>query len=49
MNNQQTIALFQETLNVMVYSFNREYKLNDDIAEPTLSVPEENKNIMNPS
>jgi hypothetical protein len=48
MNSQETIDLFQEAFNVMVYSFNREYELNDDRAEPTLSVPETNKNIMNP-
>jgi hypothetical protein len=48
MNSPETIDLFQEAFNVMVYSFNREYELNDDRAEPTLSVPETNKNIMNP-
>jgi hypothetical protein len=48
LNNQQTIDLFQEAFNVMIYSFNREYDLNDDRAKPTLSVPEENKNLMNP-
>jgi hypothetical protein len=47
MNSQETIDLFQEAFNVMVYSFNREYELNDDRAKPTLSVPETNKNIMN--
>ncbi len=47
-NSQETIDLFQEAFNVMVYSFNREYELNDDRAKPPLSVPETNKNIMNP-
>jgi hypothetical protein len=48
MNSQETIDLFQEAFNVMVYSLNREYELNDDRAKPTLSIPETNKNIMNP-
>jgi len=34
LNNQQTIDLFQEAFNVMIYSFNREYDLNDDIHYP---------------
>jgi hypothetical protein len=32
MNSKETIDLFQEAFNVMVYSFNREYELNDDRA-----------------
>jgi hypothetical protein len=48
MNKYETIDLFQKAFNVMVYYFNREYELNGERAEPTLSVPEENKNLMNP-
>ncbi len=43
MNNQETLYLFQAEFNVMAYSFNTEYELNDDRAEPTLSVPKKIK------